>query len=145
MKLLLVDDHADARASLAGFLDQLGHAVLEADCAERALALCRDQHPDLVLSDLRMPGMSGLELLQALESLDQPPPVALMTAFGDTDTAIEAVRLGAIDYLRKPIDVAELHRLVERVAAERAPAPPPIDPAMTVDGLVVAGATVAKA
>ena len=116
MKALLVDDHPEVRLSLGEFLEQLGHEVLQAGSGEQALALIRAHAPDLILTDLRMSGMSGLDLLAALEEFDDPPPLALMTAFGEADTAIEALRRGAIDYLRKPIDVQELHRLVERVA-----------------------------
>jgi DNA-binding NtrC family response regulator len=88
-----------------------------------------------------MPGMDGLQLLHALEATDNPPPLALMTAFGDADTAIRALRLGAIDYLRKPIDVRELHRLIERVQTTHAtPTSTPLTTPMEVreeaDGLV---------
>jgi DNA-binding NtrC family response regulator len=115
MRILLVDDHPDVRQSLATFIEQLGHQALVCDDAPTAVATAREEHPQLILSDLRMPGMDGLHLLEALEQLDDPPPLALMTAFGDAETAIEALRLGAVDYLRKPIDVRELHRLIERV------------------------------
>jgi two-component system, NtrC family, response regulator AtoC len=115
MRILLVDDHPDVRHSLAAFIEQLGHHSLQTDNGPDAVAMARREVPDLILSDLRMPGMDGLHLLSALEHLDHPPPLALMTAFGDADTAIRALRQGAIDYLRKPIDVRELHRLIERI------------------------------
>ncbi len=139
--MLLVDDHAEVRTSVADFLEQLGHTVLHAADGAKALAACARERPDLILSDLRMPGMSGLDLLQALEQFDPPPPFALMTAFGDTQTAIEAMRLGAIDYLRKPIDVKDLHALVERIAAQVLHEhPAPAAPARKeADGLVVIG------
>jgi len=121
MHVLLVDDHPEVRLSLGEFLEQLGHHSEHAGSGAEALAAARRRRPDLVLADLRMPGMGGLDLLQELEELDDPPPLALMTAFGDTQTAIEAMRLGAVDYLRKPVDVAELHRLVERLGAVSAP------------------------
>jgi two-component system, NtrC family, response regulator AtoC len=121
MRILLVDDHPEVRQSLGAFIEQLGHEALQCDNAPTAVATARNEHPDLIISDLRMPGMDGLHLLAALEQLDQPPPLALMTAFGDADTAIAALRQGAIDYLRKPIDVRELHRLIERVGSTTAP------------------------
>lgn len=143
--ILLVDDHAEVRESLAGFIEQLGHATVMAGGGAEALAIIRDNRPDLVLSDLRMPGMSGLELLEAIEDFERPPPLALMTAFGDAETAIEALRLGAADYLRKPVDVRELHQLIERYA------PSPSGRMLTphpeyeqADGLVVAGPAMAK-
>jgi two-component system response regulator AtoC len=142
MRVLLVDDHLDALDALAGFVEQLGHQVRRAGDGRQALDAVRSQRPDLVLSDLRMPVLDGLGLLAALEEFDAPPPFALMTAFSDAQTAVDAMRLGAIDYLRKPVDVRELHRLLDRVelASGPPPAPDPIrDPAPGVDGLVIAG------
>ena len=148
MRILLVDDHPDVRSSLGSFIEQLGHEALLCDNAPQAVATARGEHPDLVLSDLRMPGMDGLHLLAALEELDDPPPFALMTAFGDADTAISALRSGAVDYLRKPIDVRELHRLIERIAATTtthtsAPAPVPVV-REEADGLVIHGDAFAR-
>jgi DNA-binding NtrC family response regulator len=135
VRILLVDDHAEVRQSLGEFLEQLGHRVDQAEDGRVALMTARSG-PDLIISDLRMPGMGGLDLLQALEGLDDPPPLALMTAFGDTQTAIEAMRLGAVDYLRKPIDVKELHALVERIAADARPGRA-AGATVEADGLVV--------
>lgn len=143
--VLLVDDHAEVCESLASFITQLGYRAVTAADGRQALDLIRTARPDLVLSDLRMPGMTGLELLEALEDCERPPPMALMTAFGDAETAIEALRLGATDYLRKPVDVRELHQLIERFA-------PPLPGRMLTphpeyeqaDGLVVAGPAMAK-
>lgn len=145
MRLLLVDDHADVRLSLTSFVEQLGHEVQQVSDGAAALKLTDTWHPDLILSDLRMPGMDGLGLLEALEAYDDPPPLALMTAFGDTATAIAALRQGAIDYLRKPIDVRELHRLIERIAsAGTEPVAIPPSVREEPDGLVVQSAALAK-
>lgn len=155
MRILLVDDHPEVRQSLGAFIEQLGHEALQCDNAPAAVAKARSEHPDLILSDLRMPGMDGLHLLAALEQLDHPPPLALMTAFGDADTAIAALRQGAIDYLRKPIDVRELHRLIERIGS-LTPTANPITPGTAsaadaapvireeVDGLVIRGENFAR-
>ena len=150
MKVLLVDDHPEVRLSLAGFIESLGHHTSHAGSGAEALAAARSQRPDLVISDLRMPGMSGIDLLQALEDLDNPPPFALMTAFGDAETAIQALRLGAVDYLRKPIDVRELHRVIERVAEENPTLHQPTPPvgqqpsSEQADGLVIGGPAMAR-
>ena len=117
MRILIVDDHPEVRQSLGAFIEQLGHQALLCHHAPDAVATARREQPDLVLSDLRMPTMDGLQLLSALRQFEKPPPFALMTAFGDADTAITALRHGAVDYLRKPIDVRELHRLIERLEA----------------------------
>lgn len=114
MRILLVDDHPEVRLSISEFLGQIGHETEHAGSGTEAIRLVRERRPDLVITDLRMPGMSGLELLTALREGPRAPPVALMTAFGDSATAVEALRQGAVDYLRKPIDVRELHRLIER-------------------------------
>ncbi|MBA3698559.1 MAG: sigma-54-dependent Fis family transcriptional regulator [Planctomycetes bacterium] len=151
MRILLVDDHPEVRQSLGAFIEQLGHEALQCDNAPAAVATARKERPDLILSDLRMPGMDGLHLLAALEQLDHPPPLALMTAFGDADTAIAALRQGAVDYLRKPIDVRELHRLIERISS-LTPTANVISPTTTVtpvireeaDGLVIHGENFAR-
>ena len=151
MRILLVDDHPEVRQSLGAFIEQLGHEAVQCDNAPAAVAAARRERPDLILSDLRMPGMDGLHLLAALEQLDHPPPLALMTAFGDADTAIAALRQGAIDYLRKPIDVRELHRLIERISS-LTPTANVISAAATTtsvireeaDGLVIHGETFAR-
>jgi two-component system, NtrC family, response regulator AtoC len=139
VRILLVDDHPDVRLSLAEFLGQIGHECTHASSGTDALAAVRQQRPGLVISDLRMPGMDGLSLLSALRTEPDAPPIALMTAFGDAGTAIEAMRRGAVDYLRKPIDVRELHRLVERIdlASQTASVTPAHEVA---DGVIVAGA-----
>ena len=115
MRILIVDDHREVIDSLSGFLTGLGHAVEGVMDPKAALRRAATAPVDLVLSDLRMPGMDGMALIDALESLDPPPACALMTAFGDGATAIEAMRRGAVDYLAKPIDVRDLHRLIERL------------------------------
>jgi DNA-binding NtrC family response regulator len=145
LKVLIVDDHQEVRQSLGEFLQQLGHQVVHASNGKEALRVAADEKPDLLLSDLRMPVMSGMELLQALEELDDPPPIAVMTAFGDAETAIEAMRLGAVDYLRKPINVEELHRLVERIAAaDFTPVPAASQTREEADGLVVCGQEITR-
>lgn len=142
--VLLVDDHPEVCDTIAAFLGQLGHHSIIVASGQAAVEQVQRQRPDLVLSDLRMPGMNGLELLDALESLERPPPLALMTAFGDAETAIEALRLGVVDYLRKPIDVRELHQLIERFALPAAGAFATPRPEPSADGLVVAGSAFAR-
>lgn len=118
MNLLLVDDDRDSVRSVRRFLTQIGHQVTECNNADQALELLRTVSFPLVISDIRMPGLSGLELLQAIKSGERgrETEVVLFTGYGNMDTAIQALRLGAYDYLLKPINVEELAILVERVA-----------------------------
>ena len=118
MNILLVDDHPDTCETLARFLTRLGYSVRVAGNGEEALQeYCKGDFP-LVVSDIRMPGLSGIELLQAIKRLPsgQNTDVVLMTGHGGLDTAIQAMRSGAYDYLLKPINIEELALLSERVA-----------------------------
>lgn len=113
-RLLLVDDEEDLRWLLAGCLRDRGYDVVEAQDGEHALELSRAQKPDAVVSDVRMPGLSGVELLVQLLEGDPKLPVVLMSALDDVATAVGAMKLGAYDYLAKPFDNEELVRVVER-------------------------------
>ena len=139
MRIVLVDDHPEVVNSLAEFMQGLGHEIDIARDGAEALQRIRRHKPDFVLSDVRMPGMDGLKLLAALEDTEPPIKIALMTAFSDTSVAVEALRHGAVDYLRKPIDVVELHALLER----HAPPSPSTDnyhaPSPQADGLLICG------
>ena len=79
-----------------------GHIVATAANGEAALELVRQNPPELVVMDIRMPGMSGLEAFQTMHALEPKLPVIIMTAFGTTETAIEATKMGAYDYILKP-------------------------------------------
>ena len=118
MNILLVDDDRDSVRSVRRFLTKIGHQVSECNSALQALALLQETRFPLVISDIRMPGLTGLELLQAVKAGERgsETEVVLFTGYGNMDTAIQALRLGAYDYLLKPINVEELAILVERVA-----------------------------
>ena len=112
-KVLLVDDDAAFRELLVDILRADGYELLEAADGVRALALATQHRVDLVLTDQRMPGLSGLELAGRLAALSEPPAVVLMTAFGTIPQAVEAMRAGVVDYLTKPLaSPAELRRVV---------------------------------
>lgn len=118
MNLLLVDDDDDSRSSVADFLRELGHEVVECGSGREGLQRFVAGDFQLVLSDIRMPGMSGLELLRELTGLPDRGDleVVIFTGFGDLETAVEALRGGAYDYLLKPINVEELALITERIA-----------------------------
>ncbi|MGE5372142.1 MAG: sigma-54-dependent transcriptional regulator [Solirubrobacterales bacterium] len=118
MNILLVDDERDSRRSVAEFLQELGHDVDEADNGQSALAWLEQRRYHLVLSDIRMPEMSGTELLRRIRDRfpDHSLEVVLFTGFATMDTALEALRAGAYDYLMKPIQIDELVHIVHRIA-----------------------------
>jgi two-component system nitrogen regulation response regulator GlnG len=111
-KLLLIDDEADVQYSFRRIFDSPGLELHTASSGEEGLRLIPKVRPDLVITDVRMAGINGLETLRRIRQADPKLPVILMTAFGTTQTAIEAMKLGAFDYLLKPFDVPRLKQLV---------------------------------
>ncbi|MDG1856713.1 MAG: response regulator, partial [Verrucomicrobiota bacterium] len=83
-----------------------------ASSGEEGLRMLKEFHPNLIVMDIRMGGMNGLQTLQAIRQFDTKTPVILMTAYGATQTAIEAMKLGAYDYVLKPFDVPKLQKLI---------------------------------
>lgn len=102
--ILVVDDELNIRNALVTMLEKKGHQVRGVGTAEQALEQLEAAGMDLVITDLKMPGIGGMELLRRLKSQWPDTEVVLMTAYGSIDTAVEAMRLGAYDYLTKPID-----------------------------------------
>jgi two-component system response regulator RegA len=106
--LLLVDDDATYRERLAKAIVLRGYEVRTAADAEAAVALALADSPEFAVLDLRMPGESGLELLRRLMAIDPTTKVLMLTGYGSIATAMEAVRLGAVNYLTKPADVDDI-------------------------------------
>ncbi len=111
-KLLLIDDEADVQYSFRRIFDSPDLQIETASSGEEGLKMIPKFKPDLVLMDVRMGGMTGLETLRKIRESDKKLLVILMTAYGTTQTAIEAMKLGAYDYLLKPFDVPKLKELV---------------------------------
>ena len=111
-KLLLIDDESDVQYSFQRIFDSPEIELATASSGEEALRLIPKVKPDLVIMDVRMGGMNGLETLRRIRQIDSKLLVILMTAYGTTQTAIEAMKLGAYDYLLKPFDVPKLKDLV---------------------------------
>lgn len=120
--ILLVDDDAVFRGRLAQALEARGMDVWPAACAEEALARAREETPEYALVDLRMPGASGLDLVQALHALDATTRIVVLTGYGSIATALSAVRLGAVHYLTKPADVDEILAAFQAPELAEAPA-----------------------
>ncbi len=111
--ILVIDDDSEIRYSLNRVLTGRGYVVQAAGSGEEGIAAVKEAPPDLVFLDIRMGGMSGLETLQHLRSINQRLPIILMTAFGTAQTAIEAMKFGAFDYIMKPFDPERVVRLAE--------------------------------
>ncbi|MGI9037000.1 MAG: sigma-54-dependent transcriptional regulator [Pyrinomonadaceae bacterium] len=112
--ILVVDDEKSQREILEMILSSEGYDVTTASSGEAALKFVADRHFDLVLSDLKMTGMNGLELLKQLSAQDSSVMVILLTAHGTVDSAVDALRLGAFDYLQKPYDREKLLETISR-------------------------------
>jgi nitrogen regulation protein NR(I) len=102
--ILIVDDDAQLRQSFEKLLTAEGHTVKTASSGEAAIAMVQTAVPDLVIMDVRMPGMSGLDAFRAMHEIEPKLPVIIMTAFGTTETAIEATKMGAFEYVLKPFE-----------------------------------------
>ncbi|HEX4150533.1 MAG TPA: sigma-54 dependent transcriptional regulator, partial [Pirellulales bacterium] len=113
-RILVVDDHRQARESMAEILRQAGHKVQCVSSAVEGLALLSAQPIDLVLTDLQMPGMSGLDFIRDLERRNYGAQIVMVTAFATVASAVEAMRHGAFDYIEKPFAAERLEALVCR-------------------------------
>ncbi|MEW6593339.1 MAG: response regulator [Thermodesulfobacteriota bacterium] len=112
--ILLVDDEEIIRETLSRDLREGGYEVISAGSGEQALQLLREQHVDLVVTDLMMEGMDGIEVLRAAKEYDPEVCVVILTGFGDLASAIGAVRHGADDYLLKPYEFDDLQLRISR-------------------------------
>ena len=113
--ILIVEDEVVFGKSLARFLTKAGYDCTLRSRAEEGLAVVEESSPHAVLLDVRLPGMDGLQALHAIQERDADLPVIMMTAYGTIETAVEAMKAGAVDYLCKPLDLQEVCLVVERV------------------------------
>jgi DNA-binding NtrC family response regulator len=119
-RILVVDDEANARMALAELLREEGFDIETAADAFKALGKFEAFTPHVVITDLKMPGMDGIDLVKKLRASDDAPAVIVMTAFGAVESAIEAMRAGAEEYLTKPLNFDELLVVVDKVLANQA-------------------------
>src|SRR5512137_122178 len=113
-RLLVVDDEHLIRWSLEQNLRKQGYDVLTAGSGEDALKIAREESPDLVMLDIQLPGISGLEVLEKIKEFDEDIIVIMVTAHGGLETAVNAMRLGAYDYLHKPFNLDELAIVIRK-------------------------------
>jgi NtrC-family two-component system response regulator AlgB len=118
-RILVVDDERSICTTIEAALKSVGHHVEVADSGELAITLMRKAVPDILLTDLRMDGMSGLDLLGKAREYFPSATVVIMTAFGTIDTAVAAMKSGAYDYLVKPFTPEQLEHLIERIEEYR--------------------------
>ena len=111
--ILIVDDDTHHRSMLRANLQSLGYGVIEAPTGEAAIPATEKEKPDLVITDLKMPGIDGIETLKQIKAIDKNIPVLVLTAHGTIPTAVCAVRFGAYDFLEKPVDIGELAIAIE--------------------------------
>lgn len=121
-KILIVDDELIMRESLAGWLERDGHDVDTAASGEEALDFVRSTRFDILLVDIKMEGISGLEVLKQIKENDPDVAVVMITAYGSITTAIDAMKNGAYDYLLKPFDPGELGVLIDKIIQHQAQA-----------------------
>jgi two-component system, NtrC family, response regulator AtoC len=112
--VLIVDDERTLARAMKAFLSEAGYETEVAADAEEAIALLPRLRPEVVFTDVRLPGMSGIDLLRRIREFDPAIPVIIMTAYGTIEGAVEAVKLGAFDYMKKPVDLEELKLLADR-------------------------------
>ncbi len=118
--VLVVDDEAEIRASVRGVLADEGLRVLEAEDGRQALAVIEHEHPELVLLDIWMPEMDGIQLLERLRAVPSSPEVVMISGHGNIETAVKATKLGAFDFIEKPFSLEGLLRVVNRALDHRA-------------------------
>ncbi|HZY30510.1 MAG TPA: sigma-54 dependent transcriptional regulator, partial [Candidatus Methylomirabilis sp.] len=118
-RVLVVDDEQAMREFLTMLLEKQGHRVITAAEGEQALQLVAEEPPDLVISDLRMPNVDGIALLAGIRKQYPELPVILITAYASSDSTIQAMRLGADDYITKPFRIEEIRLVVEKALARR--------------------------
>jgi DNA-binding NtrC family response regulator len=118
-RILVIDDDASVRNMLSIVLKKGGYDVSSADSSEAALKRLKNEAFDLLISDIKMPGISGIDLLRKIKAISPEVPVIMITAYASTNDAVEAMKLGAEDYVSKPFDLEELKRTIEKSLHKR--------------------------
>lgn len=117
--ILIVDDEKNARMGLKKFLENGGYEVFTSEKAEEALQITDQERPDIVLTDIRMPGTDGMTLLEKIKAKHPETTVILLTAYGTVENAVKAMKLGAFHYLTKPVNLEELEFLIKKALTQQ--------------------------
>ena len=115
-KILIVDDEKNIRLSVAQALESLGYAVTTAASGEEAIAKVKEEAFKLILLDLKLPGIDGLEVLRQVVELHPDIQVMIISAYGTVESAVEAMKLGAVDFIQKPFTPKEIRSAVKRTS-----------------------------
>ena len=117
IKTFVVDDDAEVLKTLKKILERKGHEVEAFSAAPAALERLKEEPPDLILTDLKMPEMDGIQFLTSARAVHPDIPVILITGFATIDTAVSAIKWGAFDYLRKPFEIKHIYEVIDRALA----------------------------
>lgn len=117
--ILIVDDEEGVRIGLSELLKDEGYTVVCAEDGEQALDILRKTRIDLILTDMRMPGMSGIDLLKKVHEVNENLGVIILTGYGEIESYIEAMSFGAMEYVSKPFKSNELRFIVNKVLQEK--------------------------
>ena len=107
-KVLVVDDEVFICELLDEFLSIQGYDVSTANCGEDAISMFKNIHPEVVLLDIRMPGITGIDVLEKIKHIDSNVKIIMLSAFGDVDTIHKTLQMGAFRYMQKPVDLENL-------------------------------------
>jgi DNA-binding NtrC family response regulator len=118
ISILIVDDEESVRDSLCNWFIEDGYSVECAENAKKALQMLEEKDFDIILADIKMPGMDGMEMHRRIKTLNRESIVIIMTAFASVDTAVQALKDGAFDYITKPFDPDDLSHLIRNAAAQ---------------------------
>ena len=118
-KILVIDDDDSIRETLQLYLTEIGYEVIVANNGEAGIQLIGEEKPDLILSDLKMAGLTGIDVLKKAKELDVKNQVVLMTAFEDMKSTIIAMQLGAYDYIEKPLELSRFNAVIKRALESR--------------------------
>jgi two-component system, NtrC family, response regulator PilR len=142
--VLIVDDERSMRDFLKILLEKEGHKVTTAESGSKALEALEKQSTDIVVTDIRMPGMSGIELLETIKSHTPEMPVVMITAFASPDDAVLAMKNGAFDYISKPFNVDEIKSVIESATRKPNSSGTPVDLSQSFPGIIGRSREMAK-
>ena len=117
--ILVIDDEAAQRDVLTGYLKKKGYQIFAASSGKEGIEITKNEPVDIILSDFKMPDLNGIEVLEQVKKMNPEISFVIVTAYGTVENAVKAMRLGAFDYISKPVDLDELDLMIERIIEHR--------------------------